>query len=55
MLTYTLDMWDFNESVVGFFLNHGSIVCLHAAATHYVLAMMRRRASDQKLSSRRTP
>jgi hypothetical protein len=45
MLTYTLDMWDFNESALGFFLNYGSIVCLYAAVTHYVLSMMRRRKS----------
>ncbi|NTJ66494.1 DUF4405 domain-containing protein [Agrobacterium rhizogenes] len=40
MLTYTLDMWDFNESALGFFLNYGSIVCLYAAITHYSLALM---------------
>lgn len=36
MLTYTLDMWDFNESALGFFLNYGSIVCLYAAVVHYL-------------------
>ncbi|MDR9785440.1 DUF4405 domain-containing protein [Rhizobium redzepovicii] len=41
MLTYTLDMWDFNESALRFFLNYGSIVCLYAAVTHYVLSMRR--------------
>lgn len=45
MLTYTLDMWDFNESILGFFLNYGSIVCLYAAVTHYVLSTMKRRKS----------
>ncbi|KRB61537.1 hypothetical protein ASE04_22050 [Rhizobium sp. Root708] len=45
MLTYTLDMWDFNESAFGFFLNYGSIVCLYAALTHYVMSMLRRRKS----------
>ncbi|ENN88422.1 hypothetical protein RHSP_75547 [Rhizobium freirei PRF 81] len=43
MLTHTLDMWDFNESALGFFLNYGSIVCLYAAITHYSLALMRSR------------
>ena len=43
MLTYTLDVWDFNESALGF--NYGSIVCLYAAITHYVLSMMRRHKS----------
>lgn len=38
MLTYTLDMWDFNESTLGFFLNYTSIVGLYAAITHYALA-----------------
>ncbi|WP_428412612.1 DUF4405 domain-containing protein [Pararhizobium sp.] len=37
MLTYSLDMWDFNESTLGFFLNYGSIVGLFAAVTHYSL------------------
>ena len=37
MLTYTLDMWDFSTSTIGFFLNYGSIVGLVAAVTHYGL------------------
>lgn len=41
MLTYSLDMWDFNESTVGFFLNYGSIVGLIAAVTHYGLCLLR--------------
>ncbi|MCR6727755.1 DUF4405 domain-containing protein [Agrobacterium fabrum] len=41
MLTYSLDMWDFNESVLGFFLNYGSIVGMFAAAAHYALAAIR--------------
>jgi hypothetical protein len=42
MLTYSLDMWDFNESTFGFFINYASIVGLYAAATHYGLALIRR-------------
>ncbi|TNM63337.1 DUF4405 domain-containing protein [Aliirhizobium smilacinae] len=42
MLTYSLDMWDFNESTFGFFINYASIVGLYAAATHYGLIMVRR-------------
>ncbi|CUX67113.1 DUF4405 domain-containing protein (plasmid) [Agrobacterium tumefaciens] len=41
MLTYSLDMWDFNESTIGFFLNYGSIVGLFAAVTHYGLFSVR--------------
>ena len=41
MLTYSLDMWDFNESTLGFFLNYGSIVGLFAAVTHYGLFSVR--------------
>ncbi len=51
MLTYTLDMWDFNESSLGFFLNYGSIVCLYAAVTHYVLSMMRLRRNVRRSAS----
>jgi hypothetical protein len=42
MLTYSLDMWDFNESTFGFFINYASIVGLYAAATHYGLLLIRR-------------
>jgi hypothetical protein len=41
MLTYSLDMWDFNESTLGFFLNYGSIVGLFAAFSHYGLCSLR--------------
>ncbi len=41
MLTYSLDMWDFSESALGFFLNYGSIVGLLAATTHYCLGLVR--------------
>ncbi|WP_425644472.1 DUF4405 domain-containing protein [Agrobacterium leguminum] len=41
MLTYSLDMWDFNESTLGFFLNYGSIVGLFIAVTHYGLCSLR--------------
>jgi hypothetical protein len=41
MLTYSLDMWDFNESTLGFFVNYASIVALFAALTHYALALVR--------------
>jgi hypothetical protein len=37
MLTYSLDMWDFNESTLGFFVNYGSIIGLLAAAVYYLL------------------
>jgi hypothetical protein len=30
MLTYSLEMWDCNESTVGFFINKASIVGLYA-------------------------
>jgi hypothetical protein len=54
MLTYTLDMWDFNESALGFLLNYGSIVCLYAAVTHYVMSMLRRRNSGRGSGASRT-
>jgi len=37
MLNYTLDMWDFSESTIGFFVNYGVIVGLFVALTHYSL------------------
>ena len=43
MLTYSLDMWDFSESSLGFFVNYSSIVGLYAAATHYALTAARHR------------
>ncbi len=39
-LTYSLDMWEFNESTLGFFINYASIVGLYAALTHYVLSLI---------------
>lgn len=42
MLTYSLDMWDFNESVLGFFINYASIAALYSVATHYGLLLIRR-------------
>ncbi|MGO8047052.1 DUF4405 domain-containing protein [Rhizobium johnstonii] len=50
MLTYTLDMWDFNESTVAFFINYGAIVCLYAAITHYALLFIRRRNAAENLA-----
>jgi hypothetical protein len=41
MLTYSLDMWDFNESTLGFFVNYASIVGLCAGITHYALKLLR--------------
>jgi hypothetical protein len=41
MLSYSLDMWDFNESTIQFFLNYGSIVSLIAAVTHYGLVLFK--------------
>jgi hypothetical protein len=41
MLNYALDMWDFNESTIGFFVNYASIVGLYAVVTHYsMLALL---------------
>lgn len=37
MLTYSLDMWDFSQSTLGFFINYGAIVGLYTAITHYSL------------------
>jgi hypothetical protein len=42
MLTYALDMWDFNESTLGFFINYISIIGLFSAVTHYTLGIVRR-------------
>jgi hypothetical protein len=42
MLTYSLDMWDFNESTIQFFVNYGSIVGLYAVVTHYGLNLIKR-------------
>lgn len=42
MLTYALDMWDFNESTLGFFINYMSIIGLFAAVTYYALGIVRR-------------
>ncbi|SNB74373.1 MULTISPECIES: DUF4405 domain-containing protein [unclassified Agrobacterium] len=42
MLQYSLDMWDFNESSLGFFLNYGAIVGMFACGTHYGLRFARR-------------
>lgn len=39
MLTYSLDMWDFNENTLGFFINYASIVGLYATLTHYALGL----------------
>jgi hypothetical protein len=41
MLTYSLDMWDFDESTLGFFVNYASIVGLCAGITHYGLGLLR--------------
>ncbi len=53
MLTYCLDMWDFNESALGFFINYASIVGLYAALTHYVLKLINtgraRRTEDRRV------
>lgn len=40
-LQYALDMWDFNESTLGFFVNYLSIIGLYAALTHYGLSLLR--------------
>ncbi|MGQ3215149.1 MAG: hypothetical protein ACT6U0_23900 [Shinella sp.] len=39
MLAYSLDMWDFNENTLGFFINYASIVGLYATLTHYTLSL----------------
>ncbi|WP_313605740.1 DUF4405 domain-containing protein [Rhizobium sp.] len=41
MLNYSLDMWDFNESTLQFFVNYGSIVGLCAVVTYYGLNLIR--------------
>lgn len=40
---YALDMWDFNESTLGFFANYLSIIGLYAALTYYGLTFLRER------------
>lgn len=35
LLTYSLDMWDFSESTLGFFVNYALIVGLWVVVTHY--------------------
>jgi Domain of unknown function (DUF4405) len=50
MLTYTLDMWDFTESTLGFLLNYGSIVGLYASITHYGLVGARSRSLARERS-----
>lgn len=40
MLNYSLDMWDFSENTVGFFIGYASIVGLYAAITHYALGFL---------------
>ncbi|SOC91755.1 protein of unknown function [Rhizobium sp. AN5] len=40
MLTYSLDMWDFSENTVGFFIGYASIVGLYVAITHYALGFL---------------
>ena len=47
MLTYSLDMWDFSESTLGFFINYASIVGLFSALTHYALTLVRRLSPGQ--------
>ncbi len=43
LLTYSLDMWDFNEAAWGFFVNYASIIGLYAALSHYALMAVRHR------------
>lgn len=40
-LQYALDMWDFKESTLGFFVNYLSIIGLYAALTHCGLSLLR--------------
>jgi hypothetical protein len=40
MLTYSLDMWDFSENTLGFFIGYASIVGLYVAITHYTLGLL---------------
>lgn len=37
LLSYSLDMWDFNESTAAFFMNYASIVVMYGAITHYAV------------------
>lgn len=50
-LTYTLDMWDFNESTWEFFINYASITGLFAAITHYALCLNRIRAKPRSYNT----
>lgn len=40
MLTYSLDMWDFSENALGFFVGYATIVGLYTAITHYALGLL---------------
>ncbi|NSZ65468.1 DUF4405 domain-containing protein [Agrobacterium tumefaciens] len=40
MLNYSLDMWDFSENTVGFFIGYASIVGLYVAIAHYALGFL---------------
>lgn len=51
-LSYSLDMWDFNESTLGFFANYGAIVGMLAAATHYGLTVSQNLRFRARLRSR---
>lgn len=42
VLHYTLDMWDFNDSVAGFFLNMAAIAGLYVVLAHYATTWLRR-------------
>jgi hypothetical protein len=50
MLSYSLDMWDFNEDTIGFFVNYASLVGLIVALTHYGL-MCVQRLGTQRISA----
>lgn len=48
MLTYTLDMWDFDQAAFTFFVNYASIIGLYIAVGHYAILLMRRASLPSK-------
>lgn len=52
MWQVSLDMWDFNERLSGFFVNYLTIVGLYAVLTHYAMTWLRQRRSGQRQGSR---
>lgn len=51
MWRYSLDMWDFNADIPGFFVNYLSIMGLYAALTHYALEWLQARRRQTSVPS----